>query len=124
MSYFTALGSDDISDRMLGFMESAGIGTANITRCPGRSVGMYLISLNDGERSFSYWRDMSAARLLAEDDAALARAVQAAELVYFSGITLAILSDEARTEFLQALHRRAHMARPSPSTRTCRWWNA
>ncbi len=103
VAYFTALGSDDISDRMLDFMACAGIGTAHIARCPGRSVGMYLISLNDGERSFSYWRDSSAARLLAGDEAALARAVRSAEFVYFSGITLAILSDAARGRFLQAL---------------------
>jgi len=103
VAYFTALGSDDISDRMLDFMVGAGIDTAHIARRPGRSVGMYLISLNDGERSFSYWRDTSAARLLADDEAALARAVRGADLVYFSGITLAILSDAARGRFVQAL---------------------
>ncbi len=103
VAYFTALGSDDISDRMLGFMAGAGIDTAHIARCPERSVGMYLISLKDGERSFSYWRDTSAARLLADDETALAEAVRGAELIYFSGITLAILSDAARGRFLRAL---------------------
>lgn len=103
VAYFTALGSDDISSRMLDFMAGAGIGTEHIARHPGRSVGMYLISLNDGERSFSYWRDTSAAQLLADDEAALAGAVRSAKLVYFSGITLAILSDAARGRFLQVL---------------------
>lgn len=104
VSYLTAVGSDGISDRMLGFMESAGIGTRHITRRPDRSVGMYMITLKDGERSFSYWRDTSAARLLADDDAVLARAMDSADLVYFSGITLAILSDAARGRLLQALN--------------------
>lgn len=103
VSYLTTVGCDDISDRMLGFMASAGIGTGYITRCPVRTVGLYMITLKDGERSFSYWRDTSGARLLADDDGALARATDSANLVYFSGITLAILSDTARSRLLQAL---------------------
>lgn len=103
VSYFTAVGDDAISDRMLAFMDRAGIGTAHIARRPGRSVGMYLISLSDGERSFSYWRDISAARLLADDACALAAALGDADLVYFSGITLGILPDTARAGFLAAL---------------------
>lgn len=103
VSYFTTLGGDDISERMLTFMADAGIGTEHIARSPERSVGMYLISLNNGERSFSYWRDTSAARLLADDAAALTAAMDDADLIYFSGITLAILSDAARGRFIDAL---------------------
>ena len=103
VSYFSAVGDDTISDRMLGFMRDAGIGTRHVVRIAGRSVGLYLITLSAGERSFSYWRDTSAARLLAEDGPALAGAVGGADLVYFSGITLAILPDAARDRFLAVL---------------------
>ncbi|WP_394199148.1 carbohydrate kinase family protein [Litoreibacter albidus] len=49
-------------DAMLEMLHDAQIDTAFIGRCHELSVGLYLISLNNGERSFSYWRDMSAAK--------------------------------------------------------------
>lgn len=105
VAYLSAIGHDAISDRMQTFMAEAGIDTDHVARVPGRSVGLYMISLSRGERSFSYWRDTSAARLLAEDAGALDRAMSGADLVYFSGITLAILSAEARGRLLRALAR-------------------
>lgn len=72
MDYLTAVGTDAISDRMLGFLRDAGLGTSRVARIPDRTVGLYLIELTDGERSFAYWRGQSAARLLARDPAVLA----------------------------------------------------
>jgi len=46
---------------------------------------------------------MSAAKALADDEARLAEAVETADAVYFSGITLAILSPERRAYFLRVL---------------------
>lgn len=103
VGYFSAVGTDPISLQMLAFMQNAGIDTGHIARQPGRSVGMYLITLQNGERSFSYWRDTSAARLLAEDTGAMTAAMGSADLVYFSGITLAILDAAGRTRLLAAL---------------------
>ena len=99
-SYFTALGDDRASTEMLDFMTGAGIDTTYIRRIPGRSPGLYMIHLDKGERSFSYWRDTSAARSLADDRDTLAAAMAAAEIVYFSGITLAILAPDARRTLL------------------------
>ena len=76
---------------MLGFMRSAGIGTRHVARLSGKTPGLYMIHLDNGERSFSYWRSASAARQLADDRDALAAAISGAGIVYFSGITLAIL---------------------------------
>jgi 2-dehydro-3-deoxygluconokinase len=103
VSYFSAVGQDTLSDQMLAFMGEAGIDTAQVQRRADRTVGLYLIELTQGERSFSYWRDRSAARLLAEDKAALAAALAGRDLVYLSGITLAILEPEARARLLAAL---------------------
>ncbi|MBV0912227.1 sugar kinase [Anianabacter salinae] len=91
VDYLTAIGTDGISDRMLAFLTGAGIGTDHIARLPDRTVGLYLIQLQDGERSFSYWRGQSAARSLAADRAALEAALTKAQMAYVSGITLAIL---------------------------------
>lgn len=103
VDYLTCVGSDPISDSMLGFMAGAGIGTGCITRHPTRSPGLYMIDLKDGERSFTYWRDASAARTLADDENHLARSFLGADLIYFSGITLAILTPDRRRALLAAL---------------------
>jgi 2-dehydro-3-deoxygluconokinase len=95
-AYFTALGDDRASDDMVDFIAGAGIDTGYIRRIPGASPGLYMIHLDNGERSFSYWRSTSAAKRLADDADALGRAMSAAAILYFSGITLAILSPEAR----------------------------
>jgi 2-dehydro-3-deoxygluconokinase len=91
VDYFTAIGTDSISDAMLAFIEGLGIGTGFIRRVPDRIPGLYMIHLEDGERSFSYWRSNSAARLLADDCGALRAAIDASTVIFFSGITLAIL---------------------------------
>lgn len=101
VDYFTALGDDRASGEMLDFMQGAGVGTDHIRRLPGKAPGLYMIHLDHGERSFSYWRSVSAARELANDRAALEAAITAADIVYFSGITLAILPPEGRSTLIE-----------------------
>lgn len=103
VDYLSAVGEDATSDRMLDFMAGEGVGTAHVRRVPGRGVGLYLIQLDKGERSFAYWRTTSAARLLAEDEAALRSGLDGARLAYLSGITLAILAPPARARLMAAL---------------------
>ncbi|MCD1263276.1 2-dehydro-3-deoxygluconokinase [Shinella sumterensis] len=109
VDYLSAVGTDTISDEMLAFMQGHGIGTAHVARIEGRSPGLYMIHLKDGERSFSYWRSASAARLLAHDGDRLRAAMEASDLIVFSGITLAILPPED-VETLLAELRRARAA--------------
>jgi len=99
--YVSRVGTDDGSRAMLEFIKKSGIDTSHIGRDAQRTVGLYLISLRDGERSFSYWRDHSAARLLAQDATLLEAATQDADLIFFSGITLAILDPVGRETLLQ-----------------------
>lgn len=92
VDYLTRVGTDALSEAMLDMLRSAGIGTGTITRDPKRTVGLYTIqTASDGERSFSYWRSDSAARGLAEDAGHLSACLAGSDLVYLSGITLAIL---------------------------------
>lgn len=108
VDYCTALGDDAMSDEMVAFFAEAGIGTESIRRIKGKAPGLYMISLKDGERSFSYWRDNSAARQLAADADFLRQAIEGADVVYFSGITLAILSrDDADTLLSEARRAKA-----------------
>ena len=103
VDYLSAVGKDAVSDRMLAFMAAEGIGTTHVRRLAGRSVGLYLIQVDKGERSFAYWRSTSAARGLADDPAALAAGLSGVRLAYLSGITLAILAPDARSTLLSAL---------------------
>ncbi|QRM44742.1 sugar kinase [Rhizobium sp. BG4] len=109
VDYFTALGDDAMSDEMAAFFDSHGIGTSYIRRIKGKAPGLYMINLRNGERSFSYWRDSSAAKQLAADPDYLREAVEASDVVYFSGITLAILPRED-VDTLLAETRRAKAA--------------
>lgn len=105
VDYLTALGDDPMSAEMLAFMKGAGIGTDAIRRIPGKTPGLYLITLKNGERTFSYWRDTAAARKLADDADHLRRWIETADIIYFSGITLGILSPEANDTLLAELRR-------------------
>ncbi|QRM56350.1 sugar kinase [Sinorhizobium sp. BG8] len=105
VDYFTAVGDDSISDEMLAFMRERGVGTDLIRRVEGRSPGLYMIDLKDGERSFTYWRSVSAAKLLADDPARLREALEASRMIVFSGITLAILSPDGVETLLSELRR-------------------
>jgi 2-dehydro-3-deoxygluconokinase len=105
VDYFTAVGDDPMSEEMLAFMDGAGIGTSYIRRIRGRTPGLYLINLKNGERSFSYWRESSAARQLAVDGDRLREAIEASDVIYFSGITLAILSHDSAETLLSELRR-------------------
>ena len=105
VDYYTTLGDDAVSGRMLRFMQDQGIGIGHIHRLAGRAPGLYMIELENGERSFTYWRDTSAARSLADDAGALFAALAQADAIYVSGITLAILAPDRRRTLLDGLGR-------------------
>ncbi len=103
VGYGTCVGTDSTSDRMVAFMQAAGVDTGAIRRLPGQTVGLYMIHLRDGERGFSYWRGQSAARDLADDPVWLRHIMADADVIYFSGITLAVLADGTRDALCTAL---------------------
>ena len=123
VEYVSAVGTDEVSARMLAFMEGADIGTGHVARVADRTVGLYTIALKDGERSFSYWRSQSAARLLARQLPAPER-FGAGDTLHFSGITLAILSLEDREALLSwcgALRTRGARIAFDPNVRPRLW---
>lgn len=102
--YVSAFGDDPFSREQIAFLDENGIGIAESPVIVGRVPGIYAIALDkDGERSFTYWRRFAAARCLADDRRALAASLHGAGLIYFSGITLAILDDHARGELLSMI---------------------
>lgn len=107
VGYLTALGCDPLSAGLKAKWALEGLDTSLVLHHPTRSTGLYAISTDaNGERSFSYWRDASAAREMfaLSGIVAATAAAEKADLIAFSLITLAILPPEGR-ETLFALVR-------------------
>lgn len=106
VDYVTALGDDPFSDEMVAAWRREGIGTEWVFRLRGRLPGLYLIRTDaHGERRFYYWRERSACRALFAGDRGplLTGALQEHDLVYVSGITLAILDARGRRALMRLL---------------------
>ena len=102
-SYFSKVGDDEISDRMLKFMSDNRVDTTHVKKVSGSTIGLYLISLVNGERAFSYWRKNSAATFLGQNINDVEYAVKKQDMIYFSGITLAILDPISRDNLFACL---------------------
>ncbi|MER8808663.1 sugar kinase [Mesorhizobium australicum] len=102
-TYVSAFGDDPFSQGQIDFFAENGIGIGSSPVIPGARPGLYAITLTGAERSFTYWRGDAAARQLASDPAALAKNLENQALVYFSGITMAILDETARKTLLAAV---------------------
>ena len=110
VDYVSAVGDDRFSAEMVAFIRATGVGTGLVRVLPGRRAGLYFISVDaNGERRFTYWRGEAAVRDLFEDadgcdgaDAALA-ALGDCDLVYLSGISLAVLHPTSRERLLARL---------------------
>jgi len=103
VAYFTALGEDDFSERLLEDWRAEGLDTSLVLRHPTRTAGLYGITTDAaGERSFTYWREGSAARELFDlaDSEVRQRAIAGCDLFYYSLISAAILPDNGRIGLL------------------------
>lgn len=103
VDYVTAFGDDPFSVKQKAFLRENGISTAHSPTIVGARPGLYAITLTGVERSFTYWRNDSAARHLADDPDALARSLDGRQMIYFSGITMGILSPKGRQNVLNAV---------------------
>jgi 2-dehydro-3-deoxygluconokinase len=106
VDYVTALGDDPLSDEMVAAWQAEGVGTARVVRVPGRLPGLYLISTDGaGQRRFDYWRDSAPARLLFDlpETGAIVDALVDYDLVYVSGISLALYGEAGRERLFGAL---------------------
>lgn len=99
VSYVTAMGQDPLSEAIIKKWQHAGVDTQFVQLNSDKEAGLYLIQ-NDpsGERTFHYWRNDAAARYLMQHDAIKQVFEQLADydVIYLSGISLAILEPEDR----------------------------
>ena len=103
VSYITNLGTDAFSTQMLHRFAAEGINYSLIGRHDTRLPGLYAIETDPGgERSFRYWREDSAAQTLFSRVGASLADLKKFDVIYMSGITLAILPPEVRMALIAA----------------------
>ena len=106
-SFISALGNDSNSHWLLERWQKENIDCSLVQKLDGYYPGLYMIELDDvGERSFMYWRNNSAAKNFFENVSLLKktlRSIKNFDYIYFSGITLAIMSEEVRDYFINYL---------------------
>ncbi|MEX8519667.1 MAG: sugar kinase [Leptothrix sp. (in: b-proteobacteria)] len=103
VGYYTQVGQDVFSDQLRTFIDASHLDASRIVKAADRSLGLYVINLTGAERHFSYWRDTSAARRLADDFDVLLEATRDCGLIHISGITLAVIGATGRRHLLAAL---------------------
>lgn len=105
-SYFTALGQDPFSKQMLQAWKEENINTDYVHISDTKLPGMYAIETTpDGERSFYYWRNDAAAKFWLRDYdlETLVERLSSHQLIYLSGISLAILPQDCLDKLFSAL---------------------
>lgn len=124
-SFFSAIGTDHFSQQMLDFFKENHIETTAVFHSNSRNVGLYsIVTDENGERSFDYWRDQSAAKSMM----CLHRTEQpdlgAVDMLYFSGIALGILSDGDKEDLFALLkhyRRQGALIAFDPNYRATMW---
>ncbi|EJF7776037.1 sugar kinase, partial [Salmonella enterica subsp. enterica] len=106
VNFISAMGTDPLSKGMISRWQAEGVNTAHVLIDPHHQPGLYLIQLDEqGERTFLYWRNDSAARYLIRHPEYPALLAQMAQMdaIYLSGISLAILPPQDRLQLLDDL---------------------
>lgn len=106
ISYITGLGQDPFSKDMLNSWQEENLNTDMVFISKDKIPGIYTIETDEnGERSFYYWRNDAAAKywLREHDFADLAKALCQHQMVYLSGISIAILPLDCRSILFELL---------------------
>jgi len=103
-AYYTALGTDSYSEWLIREWEKENLKCDYVVLLPDALPGIYAIeNTADGERHFYYWRENSAVRQLWQHEFATSELVVSLseyDYVYFTGITLSLMSDQCREQYL------------------------
>lgn len=124
VAFLTATGDDVLSDSMIETWRAEGISDRLTFRIPGARPALYLIETNEkGDRKFHYWRSETPAKqwlrqLLAAGGADL---LDPADLVYVSGISLAILNHADRQAAIELLGSLKTRVAFDPNIRPALW---
>ncbi len=106
VSFVSAMGSDALSRGMIERWQQEAINTDLVLIDEHHQPGLYLIQLDSsGERTFLYWRNDAAARYLLQHPEFPQVSVNLAQqqIIYLSGISLAILPPADREQLITKL---------------------
>lgn len=106
VDYATAIGDDPYSDEMINGWRTEGIGTDLVWRQEGHLPGLYMIRTDKaGERTFYYWRSAAPVKEMFDGGAGrvLIDRLTTYDWLYFTGITLGILTIEGRLRLFETL---------------------
>ena len=106
ISFVSVMGKDKLSEDMMALWREEGL---DLSACPTlavKSVGLYMVhNRADGERTFQYWRNDSAAKYLMQtpQSAQIFNTLAEYDAIYLSGISIAILPESDRQIMLDKL---------------------
>ena len=105
VDYVTRLGQEPFSRKIRDFIAAQRVDVDAIEYDVNGTPGLYAITTDaGGERSFTYWRDQSAARKMFQTtQGPNFGALKGYDVLYLSGISLAILPQETRETLLEWL---------------------
>ena len=106
VGFATAVGDDPYSDTIVALALAEGLAANLVLRLPGRLPALALVERSRaGERASRVWGEGAPARELFElsDWMRIAQSLIAARLIYFSGITLSLYSNNGLGRFFAAL---------------------
>jgi 2-dehydro-3-deoxygluconokinase len=101
VQFMSCIGQDTLSDELRQRLESESVGSDYLSSINTHHLGAYMVVTDDeGERSFIYWRSDSAAkRMITALSEQQKEELKQSRLFFFSGITIAILLKEEREVF-------------------------
>jgi 2-dehydro-3-deoxygluconokinase len=124
VAFLTATGDESLSDAMVDSWRKEGLSDRLVFRIPGTRPALYLIETNAaGERRFHYWRAESPARQWLQQliSAGGVELLNSADLVYISGISLAILNSADRAAAIRLLQSLETRLAFDPNIRPALW---
>src|SRR5712691_8452295 len=102
VTFLSAVGVDEPSDELLQLARTEGIDASRVLREPDTRLGRYTVRTDQaGERSFEYEREHSPFRGMLDAEPDVLPAVATVDLLYFSGISMAVLHEPGRERLLR-----------------------
>lgn len=106
VAFASAVGQEFLSDNLYELLEQEQLESQYVLRSEVANIGIYAIQTDEqGERSFKYWRKESAytsyLQLLEAKGGALS--LKDHDIIFFSGISVATLSDENKSKLFELL---------------------
>ncbi|KXI28832.1 hypothetical protein AX660_11565 [Paraglaciecola hydrolytica] len=106
VSFLSGIGKDPYSQGFVEFCQQEFLNTELLLRSKTANLGIYAIDVDDkGERSFYYWRKDSAATQVIQlvNEYWINHELHAPTMVFFSGLSLGILSDDDKQSLLNLI---------------------